>query len=692
MLGRSVPVFCYHAISENDGHSPEVFASHLDAIAEMGYRTITARHLYEICMGRRAVDGKYAVLTFDDCHISNWIHAVPLLQERGMTGVFFAVTDFIGKGPIRDASSFPPLLPMRQAFINAFSKNDFSQFMNEAELKSLVHDKGMEVYSHGCRHQPCFTGLYNKRPFSDDSHWSAWAVYGKKIPDAPTWSFGSAYAYNGFWPQFNNNKLFFKRRSDEERREYCRDNFSRSFDIIKKINKQDIQFLCWPWGHFDKLALSVALECGYKGSFSLERSANVFGTDPMLIHRIGVGRKKDADWIKSRLTMYSHELSARLCFKFFNKKNEIGKVLYITDSEKNSGGSRQLVNSAKAMILSGIEVVAVLPPDAGFAAELEELGVEVITLDNFKNILTAGIFISDLIQDLGINVVHTFHNRAVKVVCAAKVLCLFSGYKFKAFFNRGVIYKPNPLAPLFSLIGNGYISNSEFCRNVLLKHKVPAKRVHIVFNSFVGERVKSRRSAATSVIYAGNSGQAKGADIFVKSVDWLLKRNDCDGVRFIAVGITDSSVFKGMVDQKTLERIEFPGYIAHKEVTKLLAQSHIYVMSSRMESMPNTLIEAFDAGLAAVCTKAGGASELIQDKVNGFLCGIDDYKAISEKIMLLLNDAELRAKMGRLNRAIVRERLNTHVKAQSLLQVYSSLPGDKPFIPALDIESLIEGK
>lgn len=692
MSGRSVPVFCYHAVCEEDGHSPEVFASHLDAMLEMGYRTITARHLYEICMGRRSVDGKYVVLTFDDCHISNWIHAVPLLQERGMTGIFFAVTDFIGSGPVREPAQFPQMLSVRQSFINAFSENDYSQFMNEEELKSLVHDKGMEVYSHTCRHQPCFTDMRNRRDFSNDCHWSAWAVYGKKIAGAPTFSSGSAYAYNGFWPVVKDGKVSFKRRTDEERRAFCLDEFSRSYEVAKRINGQNIQFFCWPWGHFDSLSMSVASQVGYKGSFTLERTATVSGTNPMRINRIGVGRPKTAEWIKKRLNMYSNEISARIFFKFYNKKNDINTVMYVTDSAKSSGGSRQLVNSAMAMKSSGMNVVAVIPENADFGPELEESGVNVVHFNDYKSRIGAGATLSQLIQDFGVDVVHTFHNRAVKAVCVAKCICWASGYKFKAFFNRGVIYKPNILAPLFSLIGNGYICNSRTCRDILIRNKVPAKRVHLAYNSFIGKDGETERDSKVTVVYAGNSGRAKGADTFLKSVEQVIKNTSCDDVRFIAIGVGDKNAFKDLVSADTLERVEFAGVISHDKVTEILAKSHIYVMSSRQESMPNTLIEAFDAGLAAVCTDAGGTSELIRDGINGYMCPIDDFKAIAGKVDLLIKDSELREKMGRINRKIVKNKLSSNAKAINLLQIYSAKPGDKPVLPVLDIESLPDSK
>lgn len=689
MLGKSVPVFCYHAVCEEDGHSPATFGSHLDMMLEMGFKTITVDHLFEICMGRKPIDDKYVVLTFDDCHISNWINAVPMLEERGMKGVFFAVSDFIGKGKIRTGADVAEMLPMRESFIRALSKNDFSQFMNEAELKSLVHDKGMEVHAHTCRHQGCFKDFRSKGCFAPDSHWSTWGIYRKFNPELPVFDCGSAFAYNGFWPVFRKGNVSFKRRSDAERRSFCRDDFNRCLEKIREINGARRQYFCWPWGHFDSVSMQEAAAAGFSGTFTLERSANMLGTDPMRFNRIGVGKNKDAQWIKKRLLMYSYEAPAMVCFKFYSKRNDIGKVLYITDTGKLSGGSRQLINSARAMLLAGVEVVAVLPPESGLIPELEKMGVEIVILDDFKNMLAAAGFLSEVIEEHQVDIVHTFHNRAVKIGCIARGLSLLGGRKFKLFFNRGVIYKPNPLAPLFALIGNGYICNSAKSREVLLRHGILPRRAQVVYNSFVGGGRRPHRSAATTVIYVGNSGEAKGADLFVRSVDRLLSGNPCEGVRFIAVGMEDLSAYRDLASSSTLERIECPGYISHEEVVSLLAASHIYVMSSRQESMPNTLLEAFDAGLAAVCTKAGGVPELVRDGVNGFLCDVEDADALASAMRQLIDDGELRKKMGRINRRIVRAYLSTSAKSRALLRVYSSISGDKAQTELPDIDALI---
>jgi len=81
----------------------------------------------------------------------------------------------------------------------------------------------------------------------------------------------------------------------------------------------------------------------------------------------------------------------------------------------------------------------------------------------------------------------------------------------------------------------------------------------------------------------------------------------------------------------------------------------VFVLPSQYEGTPKALLEAMACGLAVVGTNVPGIRELIQDGVNGLLCE-PDVKAISEAIARLLNDAELRARLGRAARRFVEER------------------------------------
>ncbi len=98
------------------------------------------------------------------------------------------------------------------------------------------------------------------------------------------------------------------------------------------------------------------------------------------------------------------------------------------------------------------------------------------------------------------------------------------------------------------------------------------------------------------------------------------------------LGITDAVVFEGVVDQ----------------VRTRIEKSRIYVLSSKEEGMPNALLEAMSAGLACISTDCpcGGPKELLTDGVNGFLVPVDDTKAMTKRLLQLMEDLALAQRMG----------------------------------------------
>lgn len=79
-----------------------------------------------------------------------------------------------------------------------------------------------------------------------------------------------------------------------------------------------------------------------------------------------------------------------------------------------------------------------------------------------------------------------------------------------------------------------------------------------------------------------------------------------------------------------------------------MKKARIFVLSSFYEGFPNVLCEAMHAGLPCISTKCEcGPSELITDGENGFLVDIGDIATMSEKMSLLIDDEELRNRLGR---------------------------------------------
>lgn len=687
MFLKSIPVFCYHDVGPLSGQNEAMFREHLDAMQDAGFSTVTAAELVAFMRGEIRLDGRRVVLTFDDGHISSRSVIGPELAKRGMTGCFFVLPGFMDDAPARPLERLPEVRPMRQCFIDAHGNGDFSQFMNTGEVREML-SMGMEIHSHGMRHQPAFRSLGADVPMGNRrAHWGAWAIYPGYDSKWPQCRIGSAYVYDGFWPSVNSGAgLQFRKRRSEDRLAFCHSDFQESLQRVRELNEQREQFFCWPWGQYEEKALQKVKEAGYAAAFSLERWPNAKGGDPFRINRITVGRTKNGKWIQRRLAMYSNRVSATVCFKRYHKKPEPQGILLTSDTTKLSGGSRQMINNAEALNAMGLPVVAMVAPGSPLVDEMARVGADVVEYGGFRKPFSGAAFLKRLVREKGVDTVHTFHNRAYKLGALAKIM----GGRFNLFVNRGVISRPNDVFALWTLPARAVICNSMVCADVLRRRHVPEKRLAVVYNAYCGPDLggpSARKKRGVRFLYIGNSAYIKGFDVFIKAMESFCEQEARD-VEFVAVGIRQGELKRLAegVSPACLERLSLTGIVSHGETLEQVRAADVLVVSSRKESLPNTMLEAFDAGLPVVVTRVGGMPELVRDGVNGFLCESEDAACIADRLRTLMDDRDLRLRMGGINRNIVRSFLTREAKGIRLVQVYMG----ENFKESLPIEDVVQ--
>lgn len=91
-------------------------------------------------------------------------------------------------------------------------------------------------------------------------------------------------------------------------------------------------------------------------------------------------------------------------------------------------------------------------------------------------------------------------------------------------------------------------------------------------------------------------------------------------------------------------RVHFLGL--RTDIPDVLGASDIFVLSSNYEGNPLSVIEAMAAGLPIVSTAAGGVPELLQNGKEGFIVQPGNADGLSEAMVTLLNDSNLRRTMG----------------------------------------------
>lgn len=95
------------------------------------------------------------------------------------------------------------------------------------------------------------------------------------------------------------------------------------------------------------------------------------------------------------------------------------------------------------------------------------------------------------------------------------------------------------------------------------------------------------------------------------------------------------------------EQIIIHGWVIGDKKYSLLKSTDIFVLPSYFEGFPNALLEAMASGIASIATDVGSVSDLIKDNENGILVPIKDSDALAFAIEKLLDDSDLRLKLGR---------------------------------------------
>jgi glycosyltransferase involved in cell wall biosynthesis len=123
-----------------------------------------------------------------------------------------------------------------------------------------------------------------------------------------------------------------------------------------------------------------------------------------------------------------------------------------------------------------------------------------------------------------------------------------------------------------------------------------------------------------------------------------------------------------------IRRLELRGRVRlageRSDVPELLAESDVFVLSSRSEGLPVSVLEAMSAELPVVATDVGGLAELVVDGETGILVPPDDEAALTEALGRLVEDRELRRRLGTAGRARAESSFDLSVFRRAHLELY----------------------
>jgi glycosyltransferase involved in cell wall biosynthesis len=159
--------------------------------------------------------------------------------------------------------------------------------------------------------------------------------------------------------------------------------------------------------------------------------------------------------------------------------------------------------------------------------------------------------------------------------------------------------------------------------------------------------------------------QTKGIDVLLRA---LVELPDVTAV-VVGSGPEDAALRALARALGVEQRIRFVGWSERSR--DYLQGFDVFVLPSRVEGQPLTIIEAMLAELPVVATAVGGVPELVAEGATGLLVPPDDSEALATAVATLLADPARRAAMGSEGR---RRALKSHTDsamARNFEQIYT---------------------
>jgi len=332
-------------------------------------------------------------------------------------------------------------------------------------------------------------------------------------------------------------------------------------------------------------------------------------------------------------------------------------VFLITRSDAIGGAQIHVRDMASQLIRDGYDVTVIIGGDGVFSELLKNIGINVVCLNHLVrkinpfHDLYAFFEIRKTLKTLKPDLL-SIHSAKAGVLgriasfrMGFPVIFTAHGWSFTegiSLLKRKIFLRIEKLlAPLSTRI----ICVSEYDQILALKNNLVKNSKLLTIHNGMPDLQDSKNMANPAVaqpsfLMVARFDEPKDQELLLNAVSKV------DGCKLTLIG--DGSRLQHAKDLaiilKINDRVEFMGQVIATE--EIFARYQGYILISKWEGLPRSIIEAMRAGMPVIASDVGGCSEEVKDGSNGFLIPRGDLKTLISKLSLLTSNSDLRLRMG----------------------------------------------
>lgn len=239
---------------------------------------------------------------------------------------------------------------------------------------------------------------------------------------------------------------------------------------------------------------------------------------------------------------------------------------------------------------------------------------------------------------------------------AAWTASLLTGIPFSFTGRAGDIYPPDGALEekiaAAAFVRTDAAFNVEYVRQFTWDRKDRVRLVRNMLSWDVPEPAPVHMRQPVKLLAIARFVKTKGLDVLLDACS-ILERKGLDFRVTLAGSGRIERALRAQAKRLGIEaKVEFPGFVLHKDIPELLRAHDVMVMPSKIaptgdrDGLPTVIMEALVSRVPVVATDVGGIREVVRDGETGYMVQQRNPEALAEAIMAMARDRENAVRMA----------------------------------------------
>jgi len=325
------------------------------------------------------------------------------------------------------------------------------------------------------------------------------------------------------------------------------------------------------------------------------------------------------------------------------------KIVFFLPDLNGGGAERVAVNILRQLDLDTFSISLILVQKMGEYLDMIPESIDIIDL-KMKKTMFSIYKLRTIIKNLEPDIVYsTLYRTSIALDLS------LMGIKKKPMI---ILRNPNSpkltlesksLSPMMKFLLEKSYRNADFVlaqtpemkEEISYYYDIKKEKIKVFLNPIDSENIDNNVKNIQSpfiedkinIVAAGRLAYEKGFDVLLKSLKLVIKKNDKYFLHIIGKDVGEEKNLIKLVDSLNLAKyVKFWGF--QKNPYQFFYFSDLYVLSSRREGLPNTVLENLYLQKPIVATNCiPFMYDLIDNGKNGFIVDVEDSEALADSIL-----------------------------------------------------------